>query len=191
MKRRIGFYLATLSVLYAISCGNQPKNQDKLENERKDAQEHVNNSVATELQEFINEAAGEGMMEVAMADIAFNRSENMEIDQLAETIRLNHRSAGTELKSIAASNGWTIPKTMMDEHQRKVDNLQNRDAENFDEEYLNVMIASHEDAIAMFGKCAEKGYDPQLVAWINKTITMLHQHLEQCKELSNRLTEGS
>jgi putative membrane protein len=191
MKRSGFFYFATLlSLMFVFSCGNQTENRDSGYDDQTEASK-ASNRDAEELQEFIDESISDGMMEVEMADIAINRSENQEIEQIAASIRLDHRSAGNELKSIAASKGWVVPVTMMDKHQRKVEKLQNSNAENFDEEYLDVLVSTHEDAISRIEKCANKAYDPQVTSWANRTLPILRQHLEQCKELSSKVVDGT
>jgi putative membrane protein len=191
MKRSGFFYFATLlSLMFVFSCGNQAENRNDGYEDQSEATK-VNNRDAEELQEFIDESISSGMMEVEMADVAINRSENQEIEQIAASIRLDHRSAGNELKSIAASEGWTVPVAMMDKHQRKVENLKNSNVEDFDQEYLDVMVSTHEDIIAKFEKCADKSYDPQVTSWANRTLPILRQHLEQCKELSNKVVDGT
>ncbi len=192
MKITVFFNSAILlSLLLAFSCGNQAGNQDKLENPQQKTQEQPGNSDAIELQEFINEAISEGMMEVDMADIAMSRTVNTEIVQLAETIRLNHRSAANELKSLAASKGWSLQTTMLDKHQQQVNRLRNTEAENFDEEYLEIMVDMHKDGIEKFEKCAAKGYDEQFVIWVNRTLSVMRQHLEYCEELTGRVAAES
>lgn len=191
MKRSGIFSLATLlSLMFAFSCGNQAENQNDGYEDQSEATK-VNNRDAEELQEFIDEAISDGMMEVEMADIAINRSENQEIEQIAASIRLDHRSAGNELKSIAASKGWTVPVAMIDKHQGKVEKLQNSNAGDFDQEYLDVMVSAHKDIIAEFEKWAVKAYDPQMTSWVNKTLPILRHHLEHCQEISKRVVDGT
>lgn len=191
MKRVIIFYSVALSIMFAFACGSDSQDQTEINNDQTKVEREYNREME-EVKEFVNEAASEGMMEVQMAEVAMNRSEHPEIDQLAESIKLDHRSGVNELKSLSASKGWGIPVAMTDSDQRKVENLQNADAIDFDEKYLDMTINSHKEAIAKFEKCAEKeGQDADVVAWATRTLPILRRHLEKSEQLSATMFDAS
>lgn len=193
MKRRVSFLAALLfSMLIAISCGNQADNdRDRLEeNDRDDQTLREENRDMEEVREFVNEATSDGIMEIRMAEIAMQKSQNPEVDQLAEHIKADHEKAGAELKSIAASKNWSVPVMMMDKHQQKVEKLMETDADKFDEEYLETMVNAHKDAIDKFEKCADKNHDPEVTMWVNNTLPVLRQHLQQSETLRDKTADA-
>lgn len=191
MKRAIIFYSVALCIVLAFSCGSETQNRNEMEGDQTEAEKTRMREIE-KVKEFVNEAASEGMMEVQMAEVAISRSESMEIDELAQSIQLDHRSAVNELRSISAAKGWGIPVSVMDDDQRQVEKLRDADAEDFNEKYLDMTISSHKAAIEKFEDCIEKeGYDADVVSWANRTLPILRRHLAKSEQLSATLFDGS
>lgn len=192
MKRRVPFFATLLfSLMIAISCGNQADNdRNRDENLGDDQTQREENREQEEVREFVNEAASDGIMEIRMAEIAMQKSQNADIDQLAQTIKADHEKASAELKSIAANKNWSVPVMMMDKHQQKVEKLMETDIDKFDEEYLETMVSAHKDAIDRFEKCAEKNHDAQVTMWVNNTLPILRQHLQQSETLLDKTADA-
>jgi putative membrane protein len=174
-------------MMIGIGCGNTAQDRKNMDNEESyEINDESYNPDMKEAEDFAKEAVSGSMMEVQMADIAINRSENTEIDQLAQAIKMDHQSAWNELKSMAMDKNWMLPVTLTGKHQQKVDKLQNTGTEKFDEEYLELVVSTHENAIDEFEKCANKNHDPELTAWVYNTLPLLHQHRAESKALLTR-----
>ncbi len=103
----------------------------------------------TTTKDFVNEVASDGMMEIAMANMALEKSENPEVKGLATTIKNDHQKANRKLETLAHSNNWEFPKQMLKEHQNKVDELKKEggSAEEFDLLYLYALEDDHKASI--------------------------------------------
>lgn len=158
-----------------------------------------------EAKKFAMVVASHSMMEINMAKMAVQRSSNEEVKALAETIKKDHTNASDKLNSVVKNYGWKLPKDMMEKHHEMLRNLQQTEDNNFNATYVEMMVQSHQDAIAKFEKALEtagddimgegnlpadrettsggEGSHQELVAWINNTLPVLRKHLNRSQEL--------
>lgn len=111
-----------------------------------------------DMQAFVEKAASDGMKEIKMAEIAMERATNPKVKELASMIRADHMKASDELKRLAANGRWEIPTQMLPEHKEDLEKLQNLETNEFDEDYVDMMISDHRNAIDMFEDVLETDY---------------------------------
>ncbi len=178
MKGKWFFYCIALTTLvFVIGC--KPVSE-KSTTEANTADESVNAA-----RDFAKAAANDGMLEIRLAEIAMDRSENPEIDSLALMIKTDHQKANDELHSLALNKRWILPATMMAEQEQKVQEIKNTADAQFDKTYLQTMVTAHKGAIAKFEEYAADGHDAELVAWVKKTLPVLQKHLDHSQTLLN------
>lgn len=188
MKRQQVIYTIGVFVLVlASACGNKAPAVDYSQVSPPRIQQ--DNQSRELIQQFVDETISTAMMHSEIAQIVADRSEHYEISQLARWLIMDYRSAGAELKSIAAGKGWTWPSKMSGKHETMVDRLRAMEHESLDPEYLDFTIRAHEDALAAFEQSAGTTDDAQLKKWIQKRLPVMRTHLEQCRQLSSGLSE--
>jgi putative membrane protein len=91
----------------------------------------------------------------------------------------DHGKANEELKSIAANKNITLPTTLSNEHQEKIDKLSSLSGADFDEEYMEIMDKDHEKDVKMFEEASkDNDLDPEIKAFAAKTLPTLRMHAE-------------
>ena len=92
----------------------------------------------------------------------------------------DHEKAGNELKALATSKNVTLPASVGDDHQKKIDSLGNKTGKDFDKAFMKMMKDDHEKAINLFEKNANND-DADVKAFVNKTLPTLRMHLDSVK----------
>lgn len=143
---------------------------------------------------FVKEAGSDGLMEVQLANLALEKSQNMQVKNLAEMIRRDHQDANGKLKALAGTNGWEVPKEMMEKHKETVNRLSSLSGVAFDQLYVQTMIQGHQKAIEKFEQAANSSQetendqiDQELAGWISQTLPVLRKHLEQAQQIRDQL----
>jgi putative membrane protein len=144
-------------------------------------------SMAKSDQKFLMEAADGGMMEVQFGQLAQKNAQAPEVKQFAERMVTDHGKGGEELKALAQQKNLSIPGQMQQKHMKDYDKLSKISGANFDRMYMNMMVKDHIKDVADFRKATQKVKDPYLNAWAAKTLPVLEQHLQQAKEVSQKL----
>ena len=107
-------------------------------------------------QEFVTRASSSNNFEIAAGGLAVTRAENAEVKHYGEHMVSDHGTAGMEMKNLAAGKGWAVPDALQQKEQQNLDKLTALNGAAFDREFANIMVQSHQDAIALF----EIGADP-------------------------------
>jgi putative membrane protein len=132
--------------------------------------------------DFFDKAAKASMSEVAISRVAAARTSNPEVRRFAQMMIEDHERASEELGSLAAGRGFSLPAK--DPHP---DRWEKRDAKNFDKEYMDKMVADHEDVVKLFEKQAKDGHDADAVAFARKHLPKMQEHLQHALDLKRAL----
>lgn len=122
---------------------------------------------------FMKEAAKGGMMEVEMGKMAQQKGKSPEVKKIGSTMVADHTKANNELMAIAKTKGVDLSKEKAKSHSIK--------DENFDKDYLDMMVKGHEKNLAAFQAEAKDGTDADVKAFANKTSKVIKKHLDTIK----------
>lgn len=132
---------------------------------------------------FIQDAAEGGMFEVEAGQLAAAKSSDDQVKSFANTLVEQHKAANTELTQLANSKGVELPAAPSHGERRKVEKLGKLSGSKFDNEFVKTAIKDHEKDIKKFQKASGKVKDPDLKAWIDKTLPTLREHLAKAEAL--------
>jgi putative membrane protein len=97
---------------------------------------------ATSDAEFVRDVAAMNMAEIELSRIALQRATSPEIKAFAQRLINDHGEAGNKLKSVV-SGAW--PAQLDDEQRDVADKLATKQGGDFDREYTELMVESHQD----------------------------------------------
>lgn len=134
-------------------------------------------------QKFVMEAAGGGMLEVKLGELAEKQASSPEVKDFGKMMIRDHSAVNDELKALAQKKGIKVPPTMGKAMQQQYDSLARMQGEKFDMLYMNMMLASHEQTIGLFQTESNKGQDAELKKWADSKVPALKHHLEMAERL--------
>lgn len=118
------------------------------------------------------------LAEVEISRVAVERTSNPKVREFAQTIVNDHQNANEALALIAANRGVSVPAKNND-----ATTWSKKDGKDFDKDYIDKMVSSHEDTVKLFQKEATEGEDAESVAFARKLLPKLQHHLEQANDL--------
>ena len=132
---------------------------------------------------FLKDAAATGRFESEASRLALGKSNNAGVRNFAATLINHHTSASNELLYMLHVRGMAAP--MMANDQRKTLNrLAKLQGAKFDREFMEELgLKNQQDNVHMFEKASLATRDPQLKAWIDKTLPTLRYHLTTVERL--------
>jgi putative membrane protein len=141
--------------------------------------------VPTSGQEYATMAAASDLYEIESARLAMEKSENADIDALAEMIVTDHEKSTADLRTAAeqAQPPITVEPEMNAEQQGNMEALRAADAATFDSTYLQQQVMAHEKALAMVRGYAQSGDVPALRQHASTVAGPIERHLERAREL--------
>jgi putative membrane protein len=132
---------------------------------------------------FMQEAAEGGMFEVQSGQLAANKASDDKVKQFASKLVEDHQSANNELKELASTKGLELPAAPSRSQRREIEKLGKESGSRFDQDFAKAEVKDHEKDIKQFEKASGKVKDPDLKAWIDKTLPHLREHLAMAKDL--------
>ena len=208
-------FMVLMIALAFTACDDEMEQDYNRDYEVVSGEDSVSNEgVTVAMQQFIDEAASDGMMEVQLAQIVLEKGANQQVKELAQMIKNDHQEANNRLLEIARNNNLTLPDVLLPQHQQKVEHLSNLSSPQLSREYLNMMVEGHQKVIRKFKNAAGmaldntageaddlplpesmyseeidniKNVDRMLKEWITNTIPVLEKHLELAKQLNSQI----
>jgi putative membrane protein len=133
---------------------------------------------------FVKTAAGDGMAEVVLGELAQQKAEAPAVKQFGQSMVTDHTKANDELKALASSKGIDLPAHVPKKHQATADTLSKLSGAEFDKAYAAQMVKDHEKAVADFENASRTAQDRDIKAFAAKILPTLQHHLEMARTLS-------
>lgn len=136
---------------------------------------------------FIANAGLSGLFEIQASQLAVARAAASEVKSYATMLVNDHTAASGELAQIATARGVPLPVQLPQDLQARQRKLSQQSSTAFDRDYVSeVGIKAHEKDVRDFEAASRDTKDPQLKAWIDKTLPSLQQHLAAARTLVER-----
>jgi len=132
---------------------------------------------------FIEDAAGDGMYEVQAGQLAASKAQSPDVKDFANKMVGDHEKANNELVQLANAKKVELPAAPSRGKRHETEKLSKKSGGDFDRMFIDASIKDHEKDIKKFEKASGKVKDPQLKAWVDKTLPVLRDHLAMAQKL--------
>jgi putative membrane protein len=133
---------------------------------------------------FIEQAAGSGMFEVQVSQLAASKATDANVKSYASMLVDHHTAANNELVKIANARGVELPAAPPRAMRKDVEKLGKKNGAEFDRDYIReVGIKAHEKDIKLFQGASKDVKDAELKAFVDKTLPQLREHLAAAQKL--------
>jgi putative membrane protein len=130
---------------------------------------------------FLMKAAEMQVEEINLGKLAQQKGNSPHVKELGKMMETEHSKTLEELKALAQANSVAIPTTLTEDSQDSYEKLQKETGKDFDEDYTELMVDKHEEAIDLFEKAAEDAENPEIRNWAQQKLPALRTHLEHAK----------
>jgi putative membrane protein len=133
---------------------------------------------------FIQEAAEAGMYEVQAAQLGASKATDPGVKSFADALVKDHQAANNELVQLANAKKVELSAAPPRAKRRDIEKLGKLSGKAFDERFIReVGVKDHEKDVKKFEKASKDVKDPQLKAWVDKTLPHLREHLATAQRL--------
>lgn len=137
--------------------------------------------------DFVNKVAIKGLMEVQLGQIAQQKALSQQVKDFGKMMEKDHGDANNKLKTAVQSLSLTLPASLDQEHQNKIDDMNKKTGKDFDTEYMNEMVRDHENDIKDFEDAQKNLPTGELKTWVDNTLPVLRQHHIQAQTIQDQL----
>jgi putative membrane protein len=139
---------------------------------------------------FITKANQGGMEEVELGKLASQKAIRADVKSFGQEMVTDHGKADVELRQLAENKKIDLPSTLDAAHRAEVDRLSRLSGKEFDRIYVRLMVKDHDHDVAGFKKGEKSVKDPDLQAWISKTLPTLEHHQSMIHKISKEEAGG-
>jgi putative membrane protein len=139
---------------------------------------------------FVDHAYTSGQNEVIMNRMALQRSQNEDVRKFAQKLIEDHSKANQELTLIVSESRIAVPDRPLPEQEKDMRHLSSNEVKNFDKEFMDHMVMSHEKGIKLFEQGSKELKNEKLKEFATKTLPTLKEHLKLAKETRDKVAKG-
>jgi len=129
--------------------------------------------------DFMVDLAVLNMEEIRLGKLAQSNGMSKDVKALGKKMEDAHRKSLDELKKLAASKSVTLPDSVSDTPGNDYSSLSEKNGNEFDRSFCEVMTSKHKKAIEKCEKASTDAVDIDVKNWANKTLPELRTDLDQ------------
>ena len=134
---------------------------------------------------FITKAMEGGMAEVQLGQLAQQKSESNDVKQFAAKMVNDHGQMGDKwLKPVAKQMGINEPSGPSKKDKKEIEKLQGLSGQDFDREYITMMVKDHQKDLKEFQSEAQVAQDPAVKQIAEKGSQIVEQHLQIIQQIA-------
>jgi putative membrane protein len=139
---------------------------------------------------FIQKAAEANQTEVELGQLAQQKAASDAVKQFGQRMVQDHSNANKELMQLAENKGVKLDGKLGKQHAQLRDRLAKLQGAQFDREYVKAMVKDHKQDVAEFRKMHSGAVDPNLKAWVDKTLPTLEDHLKTIEGIQSQMASA-
>lgn len=184
--KKSNLFVVVLLVAGALqACNNGSETKSDSVEVAKDMND-TNKQVPDKASDFMVKAASGGMMEVELGKMAQDKAQNQRVKDFGAMMVKDHTAANTEMKTLADGKSVVLPSSLGEDHQKHVNDLNEKTGAEFDKAYMSMMVDDHKKDISEF-EDASKNDDADVKAFASKTLPVLRTHLDSAQAINDAL----
>lgn len=188
----VHLFLFAGGLILLMDCSNGRRddsvNNANAQNAKKDSAV-TPRSTAQDDAKFLVKAADGGMLEVQLGQIAEKRAISRRVKNFGAMMVKDHSQANSDLTALASSKNVTVPQTLSDDSQKKLNKMNAVTGTDFDKAYIDMMVDDHNDDVSDFTKEAKESTDNDVQSFANKTLPVLQTHLDSAKAIQDAVKD--
>lgn len=153
--------------------------------------------VDKKLQEDVQKIHAANQAEVHMGQMGQQQASSPEVKQFAQKLEQDHQQLDEKLTQTAQTAGMTLEgkgyESQQKDAQKAMKKLQGKTGEEFDKEFVSMMVKDHEKDIKETQKAAKqarKDNQTELASLLDQAVAGMKSHLATAKELKNTVGKG-
>jgi putative membrane protein len=201
--KKLTFVFLFIFVIYGTqSCNNpstDPVKMAKKANEAKDTSDYIDTrGIGTEefpavaIQsysdaDFAVDAVDRSLLEIQLGKISLTHSSNQSIKDFGQMMINDYTKTNDKIMAIGKLKGFVLPASSSQRNMKRINNLNDKTSEEFDESYINFIISNHRSTINLFENASKNSADAEIKSFADNTLPILKKHLEEARAIKDKL----
>ncbi len=136
---------------------------------------------------FLIHVAPTDNAEIETSKLADRHSGSQQVKEFAAQVVKDHQKSAERLAKVIKDRKVAIVSGLEKPNRDEIDRLGKLNGAQFDREYLDWMVKTHSNAIAVFENQVKNGKDAEIRSFADETLPTLREHLKRAEELTKTL----
>jgi putative membrane protein len=152
---------------------------------------NLNAAIDERISEFLTEAADARMADIERGKLAQTRGSNDAVRNYGAQMVRDHERMLQELRVLAAQKNIVLPIELSNEKARQLEKIREKEGNEFDAEFLEVMTADHRRDVKKFEDATDLK-DKDVRQFAERYLPVAKAHLENVRAIreSNAVAQG-
>jgi putative membrane protein len=142
----MGVMAVALAAVVAVGC-NSSDNRTANDSPTVGTAGRADNTVGNGDRDFIRDVATMNLAEIELSRTALQRGGSADVKKFAQMMVNDHPGAGDKLKAFASQHQIEVPAQLDEKHLDLREKLATKQALEFDKDYADAMVDSHQDFV--------------------------------------------
>lgn len=169
------------------SCETQTNDSEEIAEDQNEVTFDDND--AEDDAEYLVEAATMLQNNARWGELAATNATTKEVKDLGSKMAKAHSTDLAALQTMATAKSISLPAAPMDNTMEANDDLNDKKGMDFDKEYCDKVVNSHEDAIDKMESIEKNAQDPEIRAWATKMLTQFRSHLSSAEAVQKSVKD--
>lgn len=189
MKKFASTGLIAGAILFGVASCNQEQGavEEAQETNEQRAEDTAMEDQMTNMSDFMTKAASSNMLEVQAGQLAQQKGLMQEVKSYGQMMVTDHQKAGDQMKQLAQQKNIVLPDSMSQEHMEQLEELRNANGAEFDNQYIDLMVSSHENTVSLFEDASNDIEDQEVKSFATTMLPALRQHLDRARQLNDSM----
>lgn len=170
--------MLVITLVVAASCNNNQKPEDTKDVAEEHNEAKFDNTNKEKESQFLVDAAEINLEEIHLGQLAQQNSNMSNVKELGMMMEREHTKSFNDLTALAGKKMITIPTSLTDDAKKAYEKLNKKTGKEFDEEYCEMMVKGHKDAVALYEKASTESTDSEIREWASSSLPALRTHLD-------------
>jgi putative membrane protein len=185
---------AALTLAGVASAQNQPGAQPGMQNQRgiEAGQAKPRQPITAEqAQVMLKEFASGNQFEIQSAQLAQQNASDPQVKQFAQRLAQDHQTVQQQIQAVAQQMNVQIGSDLMPAHQAMLDELKQKQGDQFDRAYTFGQVGHHIKDLLMLSFLAQQQDQPQLANLARGAVGPIRMHLQEGQQVATSLITGN
>ncbi len=144
-------------------------------------------AAAPDPKKFLEDALQDGLAEIAVCQLALQKSTNPAVKSFAERMIKDHSRIDDAIGNLARSKNYKLPDSVSLKQKATYDLLKAHSGTGFDQTFMKHNVSDHEQDINAFTDEANGTTDADVKSFALTTLKTLREHLELSRNVNSQV----
>jgi len=137
--------------------------------------------------EFLKQATAADIFEITAGMMAEDQGDKQKIHSFGQQLVHVHSRTSEALTTLARRKSVQLPEEITVDKKRLINQLEEKEGQEFDQAFTEVQITAHQEAIALYERADKEIQDAEIQGFVDQILPVLKEHLTEIQQVQTEV----